>query len=161
MSDEKVKTSKRVKTFLWVGILLTVIDFVLFELLVLLFFRGTDQASIATAVAGVISTCFGYLMHSRITWKEREVRKINIVKFFLWHTLVFVALRPLLIWFFGQVGGLYDFAYELTKWMGFSRDFVASTGAYVLTTIVTMTINFICYDKIVFGKKPPTEEQML
>ena len=158
MTDTTVKTSKRVGTFLWVGILLTVIDFAIYELLTILIFKDTSQASIASAITGVISTCFGYLMHSRITWKEREVSKFNVIKFFIWNLLVFVALRPLLIWLFGMLGGLYDFAYELLKWTGFSREFVANTGAYVLTTIVTMTINFICYDKIVFGKKPKTEE---
>jgi hypothetical protein len=41
----------------------------------------------------------------------------------------------------------------------FDYDFVHSTGAFVLTSIVTMILNFLFYDKIVFGKKKEEEKE--
>ena len=41
----------------------------------------------------------------------------------------------------------------------FSYDFIQSTGAFILTTIVTMIMNFLLYDKFVFGKTKSNIEE--
>ena len=41
----------------------------------------------------------------------------------------------------------------------FDYDFVESTGIYVLMTIVTMTLNYIFYEKVVFGNVAKVQEK--
>ena len=50
---------------------------------------------------------------------------------------------------------LYQLAFNICQFMHipFSFEFVASTGNFVLMTGVTMVVNFLVYDRFVFGKK--------
>ena len=66
-----------------------------------------------------------------------------------------VAVRPLLTMFFGLFGFLYKFAFDICQsiGIGFSYEFVETTGNYVLMTAVVMIINFLVYDRFVFGTK--------
>ena len=40
----------------------------------------------------------------------------------------------------------------------FSYEFVLTTGAFALNALVIMIINFLFYDRFVFGKKPEQTE---
>ena len=147
------ETAKRVGNFVWVGIVLTLIDYAVCELLVLLVFRDAAATSMATVVSGVVSTVVAFFMHSRITWRDRTMDTVAVIKFFAWNVAVMIMLRPFLVWVFGLLGWLYEFCYGLVAWMGISYDFVASTVAYGLVTVITLTLNYLFYDKFVFGEK--------
>ena len=147
------ETTKRVGNFVWVGIVLTLIDYAVCELLVLVVFRDAAATSIATVLSGIVSTVAAFFMHSRITWRDRKMNTAAVVKFFLWNVAVMMVLRPFLVWVFGLMGWLYEFCYGLVAWMGISHDFVASTLAYGLVTVITLTLNYLFYDRFVFGEK--------
>lgn len=145
----------RILKFAGVGIATTIFDYVVYSLTVMLLFGGNvEKVGIAAVISGIAATFVAYFLHSRITWKERNPGKYGIIKFFLWNALVVIAIRPVLTWLFGLLDGLYQFMFMISSGinMPFSYEFVNSTGIYVLMTVVTMVLNFMFYEKIVFGK---------
>ena len=66
------------------------------------------------------------------------------------HTLLLVFFLTL----FSLITPLYEFAYNICTaiHLPFTYEFVLTTGAFALTSIVTMILNFLFYDKFVFGK---------
>ena len=108
----------------------------------------------------MLAAILAYILHSKITWKERTVTKHNVVMFFIWNGLLAIAISPFFTWFFGRITPLYEFAFNISQNIGlpFDYDFIESTGIFCLTTAVTMVLNFIFYDKLVFGAKPAKEK---
>ena len=149
--SEKMKQKGRYLIF---GVLNTAINYGMYEALALLVFTAENQLWIATLISGAVSIFVGYFLHSKFTWKDREVGKKELGKFFIWNVIMNIAVRPALTWFFGLFGFLYKFAFDICQaiGIGFSSEFVESTGNYVLMTAVVMVINFLVYDKFVFGK---------
>ena len=149
--SEKMKQKGRYLIF---GVLNTAINYGMYEALALLVFTAENQLWIATLISGAVSIFVGYFLHSKFTWKDREVGKKELGKFFIGNVIMNIAVRPALTWFFGLFGFLYKFAFDICQaiGIGFSYEFVESTGNYVLMTAVVMVINFLVYDKFVFGK---------
>ncbi len=164
MSKSEKKHSKeggfkqKVKYFVF-GLLNTGINYGIYEALALLVFKEDNQLWIATLISGAVSIFVGYYLHSHFTWKDREVGKKQLGKFFIWNVVMNIAVRPLLTMFFGLFGFLYKFAYDICQGIGigFSYEFVETTGNYVLMTAVVMVINFLVYDRFVFGKVKKNE----
>ena len=159
--SEKTKQKGRYFVF---GVLNTVINFAMYEALALTLFKD-DKLWIATLISGAISIFVGYYLHSRFTWKDRKVGKKQLGKFFIWNVVMNIAVRPLLTMFFGLFGFLYKIAFDICQGIGinFSYEFVETAGNYVLMTAVVMVINFLVYDRFVFGeskheKKNATEK---
>lgn len=154
------KTKQKGK-YLIFGLLNTGINYGLYEALALLVFKEENQLWIATLISGAISIFVGYFLHSKFTWKDREVGKKQLGKFFIWNVVINLVIRPLLTMFFGLFGFLYQFAFNICQGigLGFSYEFVETTGNYVLMTAVVMVINFLVYDKFVFGDKKKEEEK--
>ena len=155
--DEKVRkvTAGKVFKFIGVGVACTIIDYVVYSLVVMLFFGGnTDQAWLATIISGIVATFAAYELHSHITWKTSDPGKYGIIKFFAWNALLVAAIRPALTFIFGLLTGFYQFAFMISDGINlpFSYEFVESTGIFVLMTVVTMILNFLFYNRIVFGK---------
>lgn len=160
--EEKVGI-KRILKFAGVGIAATVVDYLIYTLLIMVLFGGdVAAAGISSILSGICSTFVAYVLHNNITWKERNPGKYGIIKFFVWNAFVVILVRPVLVAFFSLLTGLYEFAFMLIGWIPVfsSFDFVASTGIYVLMTIVTMTLNFIFYEKIVFGRSKEDGEKV-
>lgn len=166
MAEKKKQVSEKTKQkgkYLVFGLLNTGINYGMYEALALLVFTAESQLWIATLISGAISIFVGYFLHSHFTWKDREVGKKQLGKFFVWNVIMNIAIRPLLTAFFGLV--IFDFLYKLAFdicqgiGIGFSYEFVESTGNYVLMTAVVMVINFLVYDKFVFGKVKHEKKQ--
>lgn len=151
----KKEKKKQAGKYLIFGILNTVINYGVYEFLALLVFKGEGLLWLATLLSGIESIFVGYFLHSRFTWKDREVGKKQLGKFFIWNVAMSVAVKPVLTLFFELFGFLYQFVHSICQTIGlpFSYDFVKTTGVYVLMTAVLMVLNFLAYDKFVFGKK--------
>lgn len=146
----------RVFKFVGVGLTITLIEYAIYTALMMAMFGGNaEMAPLATGISGVVAMVVAFFMHSKITWRERDPGRFGIVKFFIWNIILVSLIRPGLAAFFELPVGLYQFAYMITEaiHLPFSYDFVQSTGIYVLVTAITMTLNFFCYEKIVFGTK--------
>ncbi|MDO4752863.1 MAG: GtrA family protein [Candidatus Saccharibacteria bacterium] len=154
------KTSQHAKRYVVVGIILTVFNYGLYSILSNFIFNNSELLWLATFIATAITTILAYILHSKITWKERNVSKIAIVKFFIWNGLLTFPIGPGLTQFFSLFTPLYSFVYDVCQSLhfNFTYEFIQSTGAFVFTTAVTMIMNFLLYDKFVFGKKSPTEK---
>lgn len=159
---ERGNQMKKVFKFIGVGLSVTVIEYIIYTILVMVIFGGnTEMAPLATGLSGAVAMIVAFVMHSKITWRERNPGKFGVVKFFAWNILLVALIRPGLAAFFELLTGLYQFAFMITDaiHLPFSYDFVESTGIYVLVTAVAMVLNFIFYEKIVFGTKVKIEKK--
>ena len=161
-SDPKadVKTATHATRYLFVGIFLTVFNYILYTILSNLIIKNNDLLWLSTTIATFITTIVAYLLHSKITWKERHVTKTAVYKFFIWNLLLTFPIGPGLTQFFSLFTPLYEFAHNICQnlHLDFSYEFVLTTGAFVLTTAVTMIMNFLLYDKFVFGKSKKSKK---
>ena len=138
------------------GVLNTLIAYGVYELLALTVFKDR-LLPFATLVSGAVGILTGYYLHSNFTWKERKVGKVEVGKFFVWNLVMSLAVKPVLTAFFDMkiFDPLYNLAFNICQFLHipFSYEFVESTGIFVLLTAVVMVINFLVYDKFVFGRK--------
>ena len=154
-SGSDVKASRHAVRYLIVGILLTVFNFGLYSILANLIFRNSDLLWLSNLISTLITTIVAYISHSKITWKERKVTTTAIYKFFIWNLLLTFPINPGLTQLFSLFTPIYEFAFNICQnlHLDFTYEFVQSTGAFILTTFVTMILNFLFYDKFVFGIK--------
>lgn len=160
-SIEDVKTSKHAIRYVLVGVSLTIFSYILYTILSNLIFKDNTLIWLSNLIATTITTIIAYFLHSKITWKEREVTKTSIYKFFIWNAMIAFAISPFFNQIFSYITPLYEFAYNITSaiHLPFTYEFVLTTGAFVLATAVIMVLNFLFYDKFVFGKKAKKEKE--
>ena len=153
--NSKKQTAKRAGKYVIIGIILTIFNFLVYTFLARVIINNNDLLWLDSIISYLVATVLAYILHSKITWKERNPGKTGILKFFAWNLITALAISPLLTWFFGLITPLYEFIYNIftTTHLPFDYDFVESTGIFGLTTIITMTLNYLFYDKLVCGKK--------
>ena len=149
----------RVFKYIGVGVTATVIDFGVYTLFMIIFGEREEFRPIAQMIAGVVSTISAYFMHSRITWKMRDPGRKGVAMFFVWNALTVLVIRNFLFGVLDGLVGLWQFAYMLLGWTGFSYDFVESTAIYILVIVITMVLNYLVYDKLVFSSDKGAESE--
>ena len=152
----KSETKKHAGRYLIVGITITIFNYGLYTILANLIIKNNDLLWLSTFISTFITTILAYILHSKITWKERSIEKAAIYKFFIWNALLTFPIGPGLTQFFTIFTPIYEFAYNIFQNMhiDFSYEFVLTTGVFVFTSATTMIMNFLLYDKFVFGKNP-------
>ena len=152
-------STKRAGKYIIIGIILTVFNFIIYTILARLI-NNNDLLWIDTIISYTLATFLAYILHSKITWQERNPGKSGIFKFFAWNFLTALAISPFLTWLFGFLTPFYKFAHQISTniHLPFDYDFVESTGIFCLVTIITMILNYIFYDKLVFGKDKSPEK---
>ena len=160
-TQQDVKTSRHAFRYFIVGVLVTGFNYALFAILSNLIIKSNNLIWLSNFIATTVTTIVAYFAHSKITWKEREVTKHSIIRFFIWNAMLTVAIAPGFTQLFSLFTPLYEFVYNITSaiHLPFSYEFVLTTGAFVLNSIVIMILNFLFYDKFVFGKKKITNEK--
>ncbi len=165
MSGEKTKksankskpksTSKHAIRYMCVGLTITIFNFLLYTCLARFIIKDNSFLWLATLISTTISTFLAFALHSNITWKDRDPGKTGIYKFFIWNLTLAIAVGPSLTLAFSSISPIYEFAYGITSaiHLPFDYNFVQSTGTFILTAIVSMCLNFLFYDRFVFGKK--------
>ena len=153
------KTSQHVSRYLIVGISLAVFNYVLFMIIADVIINDSNYFWLSSFIATAFTTILAYILHSKITWKERNPGKTGIYKFFIWNAILTFVISPFFTQLFGYTTALYDLAFSITNSLHipFSYKFIQSTGAFILANIVIMIINFLFYDRFVFGK--PTKKE--
>ncbi|MBQ6149562.1 GtrA family protein [Candidatus Saccharibacteria bacterium] len=161
--SKNIKTYRRAGKYFIVGVSLTIFNYILYSIIANLIINNNDMLWLSSFIATFITTILAYILHSRITWKERTITKSAIYKFFIWNALLTFAINPGLTQLFSFITPLYDLAYNICQaiHINFSFEFIQSTGAFVLMGIVNMIMNFLLYDKFVFDKtnEPKKEEE--
>ena len=154
-----VKTSKHAIRYFIVGVSLVLFQFILYSIIAKII-GNNDFLWLSNFIASFATAILAYILHSKITWKEREIGKTAIYKFFIWNALLVFVINPGFTQLFSLFTPAYDLAYNIFQnlHIDFSYDFVQSTGAFVFTGVVTMIMNFLFYDKFVFGKSKKSKK---
>lgn len=151
---QDVKTSTHATRYFFVGVGVTLFNYALYALLANLIINNNDLLWLSNLIATSITVIVAYIAHSKITWKERSVTKHSIIRFFIWNALLAIIISPSFTQLFSLFAPLYEFAYHIFEALHipFSYEFTLTTGAFALNSIVIMILNFLFYDKFVFGK---------
>lgn len=153
-------TTKRVGKFTIIGIVLSIFNFLVYTFLARIIFSGNELLWLDSMISYALATILAYLLHSKITWKERYPGQSGIIKFFLWNFITALLVSPFFTWLFGFLTPLYQGIHQLSTNLSlpFDYNFIESTGIFCLTTAVTMVLNYLFYDKLVFGTLKPSKK---
>ncbi len=151
-------TTKRVGKFIIIGIILTLFNFLIYTLIARLVFNNNDLLWLDSMVSYLLTTVLAYILHSKITWKERDPGQSGIIKFFLWNFITALLISSFFTWLFGLITPFYQSIHQICINLNLSFDynFIESTGIFCLVTIVTLILNYLFYDRLVFGTSKKT-----
>lgn len=157
--EKPQKTSIRTQKYIFVGLILTGFNFLVYALFANVIIKNNDLLWLASAISYTLTTFLAYFLHSKITWKERHPDKTGIVKFFLWNFITALIISPAFTWLFTLLSPLYSLLFNFSSFLSlpFSYEFIESTSVFVLTTLITMILNYIFYDKLVFQQNEPKD----
>lgn len=152
--QKDVKTSKHASRYLIIGITLAIFNYTLYTILANIIIKNNDLLWLSSFISTGLTTILAYILHSKITWKERPISKATIYKFFIWNIILTVAIGPIFTQLFSLITPLYQLAFNIFQSLNipFSYEFTLTTGAFLLTAVVTTILNFFFYDKFVFDK---------
>ena len=146
---------KRQVKYVAVGLTITIFNFGVYTLLARVIFNNNDLLWLATLIGTGLAAILAFFLHSKITWKERPPKKSGVAMFFVWNGIMTFALGPFLTWFFRLFTPVYELAHNISSFLRFpfSYEFVESTGVFVFASLVVMVLNYMFYDKLVFGSR--------
>lgn len=159
-ATQKTKSPHHATRYFFVGLSITIFNYLFYTFLANIIINNSDLLWLSSFISTAITTIVAYILHSKITWKERSVTKASIYRFFIWNILLAVFIGPVFTQLFSLITPLYQLAFDISSalHLPFSYEFIQSTGAFVLTAIVTMILNFLFYDKFVFHKSRKAPE---
>lgn len=148
-------TGKRIGKFAIIGIVLTLFNFVLYTFIARIILGNNNLLWLDSAISYALTTILAYILHSKITWLERSVTKHGILMFFIWNGITAFLISPLFTWLFGFFTPFYQLIHQLCTNLNLSFDYdlVESTAIFCLVTAITMILNYLFYDKLVFGSE--------
>lgn len=119
--------------------------------------------ALAGFISGTVALLCAFLTHRFITWRDRSVSRVTILKFFTFTGLGMWILRPVLLSVFIHFNSLYRAVHTITSnlHLPFSYDFVAKTGAFGFMVVLILIYNFLTYDRFVFHAKTNTSSFVL
>lgn len=149
--NAKVATSRRTGKYLVVSIIITIFNFSLYSILARII-NNNDLLWVSTLISTAATTILAYILHSKITWKERSPSKTGIYNFFIWNAILTFFIGPFFTWFFTLITPLYDFIFSIssTIHLPFDYNFIQSTSVFIFVSIVFLILNYCLYDKFVF-----------
>lgn len=150
--------------FVIVGIILTITQYLFYTFLAHVIFNNNDLLWLCSGISYIFATILAFVLHSNITWKERKPTNHGIIMFFIWNAITAFAIAPFFTWLFKFNQPIHNFLYSISFGMGFSftYEFVESTTIFIFVTLITLTLNFLFYDRLVFGKttKQPAKKEL-
>lgn len=148
------KHAKRAKRYLVIGVTLALFNYGFYSILANLIINNNNYLWLSNLIATTATTILAFVLHSKITWKERNPGKLGIYKFFIWNAILAFLISPFLTQLFSLITPLYQLAYNISNAMHlpFSYEFIQSTGAFLFTAVITTILNYFCYDRFIFGK---------
>ena len=156
-NNSSKKTTVRVGKFAVIGAILALFNFVIYTFLARVVLKTNELLWLDSIISYALATILAYILHSKITWKERHITRRGIIMFFFWNGLTAIAISPFFTWLFGFITPIYELAFNIftNLHIPFDYNFVESTGIFCFTTAVTMVLNYLFYDKLVFGDTKP------
>ena len=153
--------AKRTGKFVIIGIILSLFNFAIYTFLARVIFNSNELLWLDSIISYILATILAFFLHSRITWRERHPTKKGVFMFFFWNLITAIIISPVFTWLFSQLKPFYEFIFGITSaiHLPFDYNFIESTTVFCLTTCVTMILNFLFYDKLVFGEQKEQNDQ--
>lgn len=145
---------KQVGRFGLVGILNTVVDFVVYN--GLLFFIPSVPAVWAGIISGTAAMINSFVFNKNFTFKARKLSTHKMVAFFVITAAGLYIIRPMVIYFFTETWlwpsqVLYSITSALQ--LPFSQEFDTRNLALVAAIAVVLIYNYLLYKYYVFNEK--------
>jgi putative flippase GtrA len=151
---------KRVGKFGLVGIINTLLDYILFIALTKIFSIPLSSVWMAKVASGSVAMCNSFYLNRRWVFNssDRNVRS-QAVRFLLVTLIGVFGIQTGLVQFFSSVFSWPgEFGYTIAHQLGIAqlapaiitREFTIKTVAFGLATLASMTWNFVMYKKVVF-----------
>lgn len=151
-NKEVVREVSQAGRFGMVGVLNTVIDFTLYNMLTAVFHIMATPAGL---ISGSVAMVNSFIFNQRFTFRAKQVEPRRIAYFFIITGFGVYVMRPIILTFFTKAW-LWPshLAYDLarTAHLPFSADFVRNNLAFVMVICIVWFYNYIMYKKFVFVK---------
>lgn len=134
-----------------VGVLNTIIDVAVFNILAVLFYLRPDVAGV---ISGSVAMINSLVFNQRFTFRVKHVGKERIVYFFVITIFGLYVIRPLVINFFTKLWlGPAGLTYQATSLLHlpFTREFDTRNLALAAAIVIVLFYNYIMYKKFVFN----------
>jgi putative flippase GtrA len=148
--------------FVIIGTILAIFNFLIYTFLARVIFNSNELLWLDSIIAYILATFLAYFLHSRITWKDRHPTKTGIVGFFFWNFFTALLISPFFTWLFTLIKPLYEFIFSISLALSlpFDYNFIESTSVFCLTSLITMILNYLFYDRLVFNAPPKWLEKL-
>lgn len=137
-----------------VGILNTIVDFAVYNLL--LFFFASLAPTVASVISGTIAMINSFIFNKSFTFKAKKLSTTKAVLFFVITLIGVYIIRPIVVWFFTVVW-LWpaELAHKITSWLhlSFSQDFITHNLALVAAIAVVLVYNYLSYKYLIFNEE--------
>ena len=153
-------TTQKVSRYFVVGIVLLIFNYSLYTIIAS-FINNPDSLWLSSFIANTFTIILAFILHSRITWKAKHITIITQLKFFIWNIITAQIIGPFLTQVFRLLTPVYNFAYNISTaiHLPFTYSYIQATGAFVFTSIISMIINYLFYDRFVFGQSKPRQSE--
>ena len=154
-------TPLRVSKFAIIGIILALFNFLIYTFLARVIFNNNELLWLDSIISYALATVLAYILHSRITWQERPITTHGVVMFFVWNGITAIAISPFFTWLFTLITPFYEFIYQISLaiHLPFDYNFIESTTIFIIVNAITMILNYLFYDRLVFGKTKSKESK--
>ena len=156
-----VKTSEHAVRYFFVGVGITLFNYAFYTVLSNVIINNNDLLWLSSLISTFVTTLVAYLLHSKITWKERPITKTAKYKFFIWNLAGAFVVGPLLTQLFSLFTPIYQIIYQIVEalHLPFNYEFTFTTSVFIFTSTIYMIMNFFLYDKFVFGKSKKSKKE--
>ena len=161
MKSAKTTTTKRISKFAIIGIILALFNFLIYTFLARVIFNSNELLWLDSIISYTLATILAYILHSRITWQERPVTTHGIIMFFVWNGITAIAISPFCTWLFTFITPFYEFVFQISTaiHLPFDYNFIESTTIFIIVNAITMILNYLFYDRLVFGETKSKEPE--
>ena len=156
MKSTVAKETKQVGKFGIVGILNTIIDFGLYNILINFAHFGAIPANVCSTT---VAMTFSFIANKTFVFGQKEGNTLRQVILFLLVTAFgLYVIQNIIIYFLTQIWHWpLDFGYSFVGFIGLdgllSEEFVFTNGDKVIAKLFSLIWNYVLYKKVVF-KKP-------
>jgi len=155
LSDVKNLSSVRSVRFITVGVLNTVLDFALFNILLVLFSGGDPSQKtvlIANSISATVIACFSFVMNRKYVFKAKKTPNHYAIYFILITLSGLYLVQNLVIFIITHNPELVNPLVSLINFIGIdiNESLIVANIAKAIATVATMVWNYMLYKHFVF-----------
>ena len=159
VSTRRHQNTQEVARFGLVGVINTLVDYVLFIAFTIVFQLPLSRVWVAKYASSAIAMIVSYVLNRRYVFRSRQRNvRAEALRFFTTTLVGVFVIQNLLTQFFSSEFPFFgEQAYRLLGPLGFTESFTIKTVAFGLATIASLTWNYLTYKYWAF--RPADEEE--